>query len=161
MLSENQLIAAGEIARGRTDKEAWEAAKVSKATLYRWKSQKNFQKIVTWSQDLLKSAITEAGLGQTDQAELDTAIQRDIALNEKLDQIAHKIADLSNDTLDEVEPEEVSVRVLPSLVKSLRDVIECQRQGLDRVNGLEGILYELEQIEKASTKMAMLTAQNN
>ena len=119
------------------------------------------EKIVTWSHGLLKTTLTEAGLNKADQADLDIAVERDIALNEKLDEIAHKIADLSNDALDRFEGADLSLRVLPSLVKALKDVIECQRQGLDRVNGIEDILYELDQIETASAKMAHIPARYN
>ncbi|MEM1240373.1 MAG: hypothetical protein AAGI45_11080 [Cyanobacteria bacterium P01_H01_bin.26] len=146
-----QLNAAQIVAKGGTDRAAWEAANVSKATFYRWKKIATFQETVAWFQQ----RYAESSVAEVSTVDIDDSIQRDKRLADKLDSIAHKIADLSVGLLDEIAPEDVSIRVLPSLVRAMTECINCQRQGLDRISGMEQILDELGQIEKASTLAAL------
>lgn len=144
-LSTKQLYAARLIAEGLADNAVWPKVKISQATLYRWKNLKSFQNCLSFfkQEELEKAAGNPDDLEQSRLDELEIRAQiKELSVNSCL--LANK---LIQNTL-ELNAEELSPRMIPSLVRAATDAIACLRDGNDRLTGLEGILDELGKIEK-------------
>ena len=149
-LSINQIKAAQLMAKGAKDKDVWPKVEISEATFYRWKKQKAFQDCLSFFQEeeLRKSAAIAAAAGDGD--ELAAARADEIEIRKQIKRMAINSCQLANALIERCisNSEELSPRMIPSLVKAATDAIGCLRQGNDRITGLEGLLNELGEIEK-------------
>ena len=149
-LSINQIKAAQLLAKGSKDKDVWPKVEISEATFYRWKKQKAFQDCLSFFQkeELEKGAAIAAAAGDGD--ELDQSRDDEIFIREQVRELAANTCKLANSLIQSAidqGAEELSPRMIPSLVKAATDAVSCLRDGNDRLTGLEGLLDELGKIE--------------
>lgn len=150
-LSMNQIKACQLLVKGHKDKDVWPKVKISEATFYRWKKLKSFKDCLSFFQkeELEKSAAIAAAAGDAD--ELEQSRKDEIFIRAEIKQLAENTCRLANTLIDNAiqsGAEELSPRMIPSLVKAATDAVGCLRDGNDRLTGLEGLLDELGKIEK-------------
>lgn len=151
-LSIAQIRAAAALARGNTDTAAIEAAGVARATFYKWKKQQQFEDAVQLftQQELENQSKLAAAAGSTD--DLATAYQDEVWIKQQLKEILELKISLTTGLLERIDSEDISPRQLPQLVQSITQLIESFRSSNDRLAGLENLISELSQIEKARAK---------
>ena len=157
-LSMNQLKACQLLAKGYKDRDAYQKIGVSEATFYRWKKAKDFQECLLFFQreELERSATLAAAAGNAD--ELDQSRLDEIELNAQVRELASSTCHLASSLIASTDIEDLSPRMIPSLIKAATDAIACLREGNDRLTGLEGILDELGKIEKEVSAKAIAIA---
>lgn len=146
-LKPKHLEAARLIAKGHSTTDVAELSGMSRGTVYNLQKREDFRAAV----QLFRTQKIEA-VKDTESGLVAQSAESEQALVVKLDKICHTLADAVQnmaDHLNELDPEEVSVRLLPSFVAALRNAIEVKRQGEDRVSGIEGLLDDLAAIETA------------
>jgi hypothetical protein len=149
-LSMKQVQAAQLVAKGLMDKDVWPKVKVSEATFYRWKNLKSFQDCLSFfrREELEKGAAIAAAAGDSD--ELEQSRNDEIFIREQVRELAANTCKLANSLIQsaiDAGADELSPRMIPSLVKAATDAVACLRDGNDRLTGLEGLLDELGKIE--------------
>ena len=157
-LSMNQIKACQLLAKGLKDKDVYPKVKVSEGTFYRWKRQKAFKDCLLFLQkeELEKSAAIAAATG--DEDELEQSRDDEIEIRAEIKKLAKNSCALANSLIErtiEQGTEDLSPRMIPSLVKAAADAVQCLRDGNDRLTGLEGILDELGKIEKEISAKAI------
>lgn len=150
-LSMSQLKACQLLARGLKDKDVWPQVGTSETTFYRWKKSKAFEECLLFFQreELEKGAAIAAAAGDGD--DLQQSREDELFIRQQVRQLAENTCLLANRLIEaaiDAGIEELSPRMIPSLVKAATDAVSCLRDGNDRLSGLEGILDELGQIEK-------------
>ena len=147
-----QIRAAAALARGATDTAAIEAAGVARATYYKWKKKTEFDDAVQlFTQQELENQAKLAAAGGS-QDDVATAYQDEIWIKEQLRDLLEFKVGLATGLLEQVEPDDISPRQLPQLVQGITQLIESFRTSNDRIAGLENLIHELSQIEKARSK---------
>ena len=134
-LSINQIKAAQLLAKGNKDKDVWPKVEISEATFYRWKKQKAFQDCLSFFQkeELQKGAAIAAAAGDSD--ELEQSRDDEIFIREQVRELAVNTCKLANSLIQSAidqGAEELSPRMIPSLVKAATDAVVCLRNGNDR-----------------------------
>jgi hypothetical protein len=150
-ISLNQIKACQLIAKGHKDKDVWPKLDVSEATFYRWKKLKGFQDCLSFFQreELERSVAIAAAAGDSD--DLEQSRDDEISIRAEIKQLAANTCKLANTLIQSAidsGAEELSPRMIPSLVKAATDAVSCLRDGNDRLSGLEGLLDELGKIEE-------------
>jgi predicted DNA-binding protein len=145
-----QIQTAQLMAKGLPDKDVWPKAGVAESTLYRWKKDKDFQDCLSFFQrEELEKGAALAALGDAD--ELAQSRADEVEMRKQIKKLAENTCKLANDLIEtviEAGVDELSPRMIPSLVKAATDAVGCLRDGNDRLTGLEGLLDELGKIEK-------------
>ena len=144
-LSIAQIKVAKLLASGCSVTDAAKKADVARSSIYNYQKSDEFNAAVQLFNDERAAASENA-----DPVSIESSADKERELVAKLDTLAHTLADATQglaDHLNDLSPEDVSIRLLPSFVAALRNVIEVKRQGEDRVSGIEGLLDDLASIE--------------
>ena len=158
-LTITQIKVAQALASGCSVTDAARKGGVSRGTVYNFKDSQEFNDTVQVFIDERAAAAENA-----DPASIESSAKGERELVAKLDTLAHTLADATQglaDHLNGLSPEDVSLRLLPSFVAALRNVIEVKRNGEDRANGIEGLLDDLAGIEAAFTQKIANISRNN
>lgn len=150
-LSMKQVKACQLMAKGRKDAEVWPDVGISETTFYRWRKLPEFEDCLSFFQteELEKAAAIATAAGNAD--DLEQSRVDELAVREQARKLATGACELANTLIQNAidsGAEDLSPRMIPSLVKAATDAIACLREGNDRLTGLEGLLDELGKIEK-------------
>ena len=158
-LSINQIKVAKVLASGCSVVDAAKKTGVARSSIYNYQKIEEFNAAVQLFIDERAAAVEHS-----DPASIESSAKGERELVAKLDTLAHTLVDATQglaDHLNGLSPEDVSLRLLPSFVAALRNVIEVKRNGEDRANGIEGLLDDLAGIEAAFTQKIANISRNN
>lgn len=147
------------LASGCTVVDAAKKTGVARSSIYNYRESEEFNATVQLFIDERAAAAKNA-----DPVSIESSADRERELVTKLDTLAHTLADATQglaDHLNDLSPEDVSIRLLPSFVAALRNVIEAKRHGEDRVSGIEGLLDDLASIEATVAQKVVSIRRNS
>lgn len=142
-LSPTQERAANLVAAGRSNLEVAEECNISERTILRWKRLEAFQKAVQDYTTETAAAQFERLLDSDDE-EVERHRRIESEQLDTLDSLTKKLGVLCVRILDASDPQDISPRALPALLKAFTGLIECRQLTADRSVGMDRILQDLQ-----------------
>jgi len=145
------------LAHGKSEAETATAVGVSRSTVQSWKRKPDFNQLIDNNRAVV--AVASAEFEQKTEATNNLILGNIAALAADEGEILkrwwalfNRLEKFTNQVLDNSEPEDISPRQIPKLVKALGDSLQLGLTLNDRISGAEVLLDAYNRIEQARSQ---------